>query len=152
MFHDFHGSLWELPQLPWKLAETSEACRSFHGSFNDFRGSCWKLPRLPWKFVGPFESFRGRGSLYKLPTKHSALFTPPLEQETGLQASYTIDCESCKWLISTDSASTESTKLGLTSGHDFVASGVNLPAVCPYPCWCRIGDELLMRPGPPVQE
>ena len=46
--------------------------------------------------------------------------------------------------------STESTKV-LTSRHGIVASGVGFPAVCRYPCWCRVGD-LIMRPGLPVQE
>ena len=58
-------------------------------------------------------------------------------------ASYVIDCdcESCTWSISKTSAYTESAQLGLTCGHDFVASGVDFPAVSPYPSLCRIGDD-----------
>ena len=91
--------------------------------------------------MGACGSFHGHGSLFKVPAKHSSLFTPPIGQETGLLASYIIDCESCTSSISTTSGSTESAALGLTGGGDLVASGVDLPAVCPHPCWRRIGDD-----------
>ena len=110
-------------------------------SFHDCHGSLSKIQLLPWKLVEACGSFYGRGSLYKFLAKHSSLFTPPIGQDTGLLASYIIDCESCKWSISTNSASTESSARGLMSRYDFVASGVDLPAVCPYPCWCRVGDD-----------
>ena len=142
---------------------------SFHGSNGSFHGSsgsfgCSQCSTLPWKrmeasttsmeasttFMDVWGRFYGRGSLYKLPSKQSSLFTPPIGQETGLLASYIIDCESCTWSISTNSTSTESAELRLMSGYDFVPSGADLCAVCPYPCWCHIGDDLLMQPGPPV--
>ena len=51
-----------------------------------------------------------------------------------MSASCIFDRESCTLSASTNSASTVvSDEFGLTSGADIVASGLDLPAVCPVP-------------------
>ena len=97
MFRVFHGSSWKRPRLPWKFVEYStismEACEGL-----------WKLPRL-WKL-----EYASCEALVSIHTTSRAC----------LLASHMIDCESCTWSISTNSASIESSELGLTNGHDFV--------------------------------